>query len=154
MSLEQAIATQTAAIMANTDAVNALLAALANGTAPIGATTQPTVEAKTRKPKGEKTAEVPSSSMFDKTAETGNDGTAPIAETQSTTTTEGATSSATEEKVTREMLTKAVLDVVKVNRQAAVDILAEFGAKKAPELKDDQVAPAFAKLQAVLDSVG
>lgn len=149
MSLEQAIASQTAAIMANTEAVNALLAALANGSAPIGATTQPAVEAKTRKPKAEKTTEVPSS-MFD----AGNAGTAPTAETPSTTTTEAVTSSATETKVTREMLTKAVLDVVKVNRQAAVDILAEFGAKKAPELKDDQVAPAFAKLQAVLDTVG
>lgn len=146
MSLEQAIAQQTAAIMANTEAVNALLSALANGTAPIGAITQPIDVPKTTRKKpatdtqvktenAEVVQEQPTPSIFEKTEE--------------------ATPPANEPTVTREMVTRAVLDLVKISRQAALDVLKKHGGESngqvnAKFLKDEKLADAHADLQAAI----
>lgn len=149
MSLEQAIATQTAAILANTEAVNALLSALANGTAPIGATTQPVDVPKTAR---KKAAEVPVKVEMTTTEGTKLDASPSIFEKTEEVTTPAEE---TTPPVTREMLTRAVLDLVKVSRQAALDVLKKHGGEmngqvNAKFLKDENLAAAYADLQAAL----
>ena len=142
--LEQAITNQTAAIIANTQRMEQLIALFANGIPaiatpqPPAVTTQPVDVPKTTRTKkaaetpvkteaAEAVQEQPAPSIFDKTAE------------------EPAVQA---EPVTREMITRAVLDLVKINRQAAVDVLGKYGVNNAKLLTDAQLPAAYADLQA------
>ena len=125
MSLEQAIAQQTAAIMANTEAVNALLAALANGNAP--AAPRGRVKPQIRE---DRQPDVPFNPEPEPQA--AEPLPAVVAQTR-----------------TIEELQKLVLEKVQANRPAVVKILKSFGAGKATQLKPEDYDAAYEKLSAI-----
>ena len=63
-------------------------------------------------------------------------------------TAQAAAASSADEPIPYERVGKAITDMVKANRQKAVDTLAAFGVKKGPELKPEQYAAFLAQLGA------
>lgn len=63
-------------------------------------------------------------------------------------TAQAAAASSADEPIPYERVGKAITDMVKANRQKAVDTLAAFGVKKGPELKPEQYAAFLAALGA------
>lgn len=144
MTIEKALEDQTAAVKENTATVAELIALLKAGASTTAVTAspkpQPSGAKTTAAASGPATAQAATADVQEKTA----NASAPAA--ASAATAQPASTAADTPDYT--VVSKAITDGVKANRDHVLVTLAAFGAKKGPELKAAQYADFLAALAA------